>query len=77
MSVVQFERWCQLCSGELGLVSTRVGLWQKPSAYNIVLCHLSPWLISPRQQVDMPNDRRSPVCSLEGVKPVWPVCSPG
>lgn len=47
------------------------------SAYNVVLCQLSPRLISPRQQVGMPDDRLSPVCRLEGMKPAWPFYSPG
>lgn len=44
----------------------KAGLWLSLSAYNIVLHHLSPLLISSRQRVDVPHDRRSPVCALRG-----------
>ena len=58
----------RLCSGVLGLVSGNAGLWLKASAYNIALHHLSPRLISPRQQMDMPNDRRALCADREGLR---------
>lgn len=63
IAVVWFARWSWLCSGKLSLGNVSAGPgW----SLQFKIEHLSPRLINPRQWVDMPNDRHSPVCRPQG-----------
>lgn len=66
IAAVRFSRWCQLCS-ESWVWSARVlaSSWNlQPGILWFTTCH--PGLLVQCLLVDLPSDRRSPVCRLRG-----------